>query len=378
MTTVAIVHDYLTQRGGAERVVLSMLRAFPDAPLYTSLYSPEGTFPEFRGADVRTLPLNRSTLLRRHHRLAAPFLATAFSMLKVDADVVLCSSSGWAHGVQATGRKVVYCYTPARWLYEADRYFGCGRHLTQVPLNVLRPLLARWDRRAARSARQYLTHSSAVRDQIRLRYGLNAELVPAPFVLGPGEAQPVGGIDPGFFLCVSRLLPYKNVDAIVTAFSRLPERRLVVVGTGPEEKRLRKMATENVRLLGTIPDGQLRWLYAHTAGLIAASFEDYGLTPLEAAACGKPTAALRWGGFLDTVIEGENGLFFDAPTPSSIHDAVLKLAEYQFNAQVIRERASRYSEQVFISRLQAIVAREVLREAAATAVMSQPAMAQLQ
>ena len=118
---VAIAHDYLTQRGGAERVVLAMLRAFPGATVHTLLYDPEGTFPEFREAHVVTSPLNRLGPLRRDHRLALPLLAPSFSRLEIAADVVVCSSSGWSHGARVEGRKVVYCHTPARWLYQPDR-----------------------------------------------------------------------------------------------------------------------------------------------------------------------------------------------------------------------------------------------------------------
>ena len=121
---VAIAHDYLTQRGGAERVVLAMLRAFPEAEVHTLLYDPEGTFPEFRDAHVVTSPLNRLAPLRRHHRLALPLLAPAASRLRVDADVTLVSTSGWAHGFDIRGRSLVYCHNPARWLYQADDYLG--------------------------------------------------------------------------------------------------------------------------------------------------------------------------------------------------------------------------------------------------------------
>ena len=133
--TVAIVHDYLTQRGGAERVVLSMMKAFPEAPVHTSLFHPEGTFPEFGTADVRMSHLDRFGVLRRNHRLAIPLLAPAFSTRRVDAEVVLCSSSGWAHGVRTTGRKIVYCYTPPRWLYDqADLYLsGWPRPVSRRP-----------------------------------------------------------------------------------------------------------------------------------------------------------------------------------------------------------------------------------------------------
>ena len=150
---MAVVHDYVTQRGGAERVVLAMLEAFPSAPLYTSLYDPERTFPGFRDADVRALPMNKLALLRRRHRLAFPLLARAFSGLEVQADVVFCSSSGWAHGVRTRGRKVVYCHAPARWLYQSDRYLRRGRGPASAALAAFRPRLLEWDRRAAATAR---------------------------------------------------------------------------------------------------------------------------------------------------------------------------------------------------------------------------------
>jgi glycosyltransferase involved in cell wall biosynthesis len=355
---VAVVHDYLTQRGGAERVVLTILKAFPTAMLYTSLYRPEGTFPEFRNVRLRPLALNRLPPLRRHHRVAMPLLAPAFSRLKVAADVTVCSSSGWAHGVRTFGRKVVYCHTPARWLYQPRLYLGT-RHVFQYGLlNLLAPGLRRWDREAASTADTYLTQSSVVRDRIRACYGIDAEVLPAPYRLSATHSRmPIAGLAPGFFLCVSRLLPYKNVDAVIAAFADLPD-RLVVVGDGPEYARLRHAATGNVRLIRSVTDEQLAWLYATSEGVVAASYEDYGLTVLEAAAFGKPTAVLRWGGFLDTVREHETGIFFDRPEPPEIRGAVERLKRTQFDARALQTHAQMYSEERFVSRLRGIVLRE--------------------
>jgi glycosyltransferase involved in cell wall biosynthesis len=356
---VALVHDYMTQRGGAERVVLSMLRAFPDAPLYTSLFEPEDTFPEFGAADVRTLPLDRVPLLRGSHRLALPLLAPAFSRLTVAADVVLCSSSGWAHGTRTSGRKVVYCHSPARWLYQADRYLRTRGATARAMLRALRPHLLRWDRHAAASAHRYLANSTAVQARIRSVYGIEAEVLPPPPALArEGGAHPVDGLEPGFVLCVSRLLPYKNVDAVVRAFGDLPGEWLAVVGSGPDEARLRGAAGANVTFLGSVGDERLRWLYANSAGLVAASYEDYGLTPLEAAAFGKPAAVLRWGGFLDTVAEGRTGIFFDHPDPAEIRDAILELGRRRWDARDMRAHADRYSETRFVERLREIVREE--------------------
>lgn len=361
---VALVHDYLTQRGGAERVVVSMLRAFPRAPLYTSLYQPATTFPYFLDADVRTLALNRLPLLRRNHRLAFALLAPAFSTHRIDADVVVCSSSGWAHGIRTDGRKVVYCHSPARWLYQSERYLpsGNGHVVARSALGLLRSTLRRWDSYVAAGANRYLANSSATQAQIRSIYGIEAEVVPPPLAVeSNGVRRKPDGLEPGYFLCVSRLLPYKNVDAVVEAFSRLPREQLVVVGTGPEEHRLRERAPRNVRFLGVVSDDELRWLYDNTMGVVAASFEDYGLTPLEGASLGRPSAVLRWGGFLDTVVDGVTGVFFDRPEPAEIRSAVERLRSEDWSERVLRQHAARFSEQSFIARLREIAAEEAGR-----------------
>jgi glycosyltransferase involved in cell wall biosynthesis len=359
---VALVHDYLTQRGGAERVVLSMLRAFPSAPLYCALYWPEGTFPEFQAADIHVSALNRVPAFRRYHRLALPFLASAFSRMYIDADVVLCSSSGWAHGVRARGRKVVYCYSPARWLYQRGEYTSGAFSPAAAALALFGPHLVRWDRRAAATAHRYVTLSAAVRDRIRDLYDIEAEIVPAPPTLDPdGPREPIPGLEPGFFLSVSRLLAYKNLGAVVRALEDLPDRTLVLAGAGPEERRLRSLAPPNVRFVGSVSDAQLRWLYAHCSAVVSASFEDYGLTPLEAAAFGKPSAVLRWGGFLDTVVERRTGVFFERPTAPEVGDALRRVAAGGFEAAVLRAHAARYSESVFAERLRQIIADAAAR-----------------
>jgi glycosyltransferase involved in cell wall biosynthesis len=326
---VALVHDYITQLGGAERVVLSMLKAFPDAPVHTSLYEPDSTFPEFASADVRPLGVNRIRSLRTHHRRALPLLAPSFSRLRLDYDVVLCSSSGWAHGVRTTGRKVVYCHSPARWLYQTDRYLGSERSFRSSArgfvLKGLRAQLEGWDQRASASADVFLANSNMVRGAIQEIYNRDAEVVPPPPALSiDGARRPVPGITPGYFLCVSRLLPYKNVDAVMAAFKGSPE-QLVVVGAGPDRDRLTAQASPNVHFAGSVDDEQLRWLYEHCQAIVSASYEDYGLTPLEAASFGKPSVALRWGGFLDNIVEGRTGVFIEEPTADAVRSALAEL-----------------------------------------------------
>ena len=347
--TVALVHDYLTQRGGAERVVLALTRAFPDAPLFTSLYDPGGTFPEFQWVDVRPLPINRLAPLRVHHRAALPLLATSFSHLRVSADVVICSSSGWAHGAKVEGRKIVYCHTPARWLYQSDRYLRGRGRTVRVGAGLLQSRLERWDKKAAASADAYLANSNVVAERIRSIYGIDAEVVPPPPAIAPdGPSEAVSGLEPGYLLCVSRLLPYKNVDAVVEAVSSLQEERLVVAGSGPMERALRLRASSKVTFAGNVTDSQLRWLYANCRALIAASYEDFGLTPLEAASFGKPTAALRWGGFLETIEEARTGVYFDEPTTLAIIGAIHDLRAAEWRREAIQAFAARFSEERFI------------------------------
>ena len=187
--------------------------------------------------------------------------------------------------------------------------------------------------------------------------GIDADVVPPPVDIDvSGARRAPDGVAPGFVLCVSRLLPYKNVDAVVEAFTHLPSERLVVVGTGPGADALAVAAPPNVQLLGRVEDDVLRWLYANALGLVAASYEDFGLTPVEAAAFGRPTAALRWGGFLDTIVEDATGVFFDDPDPRSIADAITRLAATGWSTADLEAHAGRFAPERFIDAVDRVVA----------------------
>jgi len=357
---VAIAHDYLTQRGGAERVVLTLLEAFPDAVVHTTLYDPDSTYPQFRDARVVCSPLNRIGVFRRHHRAALPVLAPAAARLRVDADVTVVSSSGWAHGFDIRGRSLVYCYSPARWLYQTGDYLG-GRTSSAAGLAVraLRAPLVAWDKRAARSADRYLAISKVVQERIRSTYGLEADVVPAPHSMdASGEQEIVPELadwaDVGYHLVVSRLLPYKNVDKVVDALAPGPD-RLVVIGRGPEEQALRARLHPRARLLSGLSDAQLRWVYAHSRLLLAPSFEDFGLTPLEAASFGKPTVALRAGGDLDTIVEGRTGVFFERSEPAAIRAAVGEAEAIAWSGSALTSHAARFTAGPFVERMRAEV-----------------------
>lgn len=369
---VALAHDYATQRGGAERVALVMADAFPGSPIYTTLYDPEGTYPEFANVPLRASPLNRVPLLRRDHRLALPLLAPIVSTAKVDAEVLVASSSGWAHGYRGAARTIVYCYTPARWLYFPDRYLssrapgfkGYVRDMAaRGAVSVLGGALRRWDGRAAHRADVYLACSTVVRSVIEKEYGLEAEVLAPPPAMLP--AGPECGVDvaPGFLLCVARLLPYKNVDLVMEAANKLGGPDLVVVGDGPDRARLAEIAESlgNVRVhfLGRVDDAQLRWLYRNASTLVAASYEDFGLSPLEANAFGRPAVALRAGGFLDSIREGVTGGYFDSLDPGEMADAIDCSLRTEWDSDTLQSHSDTFGVRRFQQRLQKIVADQL-------------------
>ena len=360
------MHDYLTQRGGAERVVLELLRAFPDAVLHTSVWNRAQTFPDFAAHDVRVSPLDRVAALQADPRRALPLLPRTFATMRLTpSDVVLCSSSGWAHGVRTGATpKVVYCHTPARWLHAPGGMRSVGGPVGGIALGGLRRPLLSWDRRAARSASRYLANSSVVRERIGSAYDLAADVVaPPPGLLPDGPERAPDGIAPGFFLTVARLMPYKHVDVVVDAVRRMPGARLVVVGDGPLRRRLRELAYDRVVWLSDVPDEQLRWLYRSAVALVTASHEDFGLTPLEANAFGRPVVALRAGGHLDTVQPGVSGLFVEELDGRAFATAMARCADTSWSEQALLAHAKRFGRDRFDETVRACV-REAAEAAA--------------
>jgi glycosyltransferase involved in cell wall biosynthesis len=359
---VAVVHDYLTQRGGAERVALAICRAFPGSRLVTSVYDPARTFPEFRELEIETSYLQRFPLFRRDVRLALPLLPGAFDRLRVDdVDVVVCSSTGWAHGVSTDAPKVVYCHNPARWIYQPEDYGKDQSVAVRTAMRVLRPRLRSWDGQAAATATRYLVNSTTVRDRVCRTYGIDAEVLPPPVGIDVEAAQQQpAGIEPGFFLVVGRARGYKNVEVVCEAFRQLPDQRLVVVGGLPDEGG---PWPENVCGLTGIPDAELRWLYANCRAVVAAAHEDFGLTPLEGNAFGRPALVLRAGGFLDTLLEGITGHYIERLDVNSVLETVQMSLESGLDNRAILDHAARYSAEAFEAELQREVQAAVLAHA---------------
>lgn len=340
---VGIVHDYLNQRGGAERVVLEMARIWPHAPIYTSLYREDSTFPEFRGKDVRTSPL-QALPIDKGFRALAPAYPLAFRSLgTLSHELVISSSSGWAHGVRTAPETthVVYCYAPARWLYSPERYFG-QRSLSHTAARALNPALRRWDRRSAQHADGYITIADNVRRRVHAAYGIDSQVVYPPVDVDRFTPRPRGER----LLVVSRLLPYKRIDLAVRAATKLSI-GLDVVGTGPSLRDLQAMAGPTVTFHGRLDDGSVTEMMERCRALVMPGEEDFGIVPIEANAAGKPAVVYAAGGALETMVDGETAAYFHEPTVEALAAAIHRSDALKTEPEALGRHAERFSTDNF-------------------------------
>ena len=345
MSSVTLAHDYLTQRGGAERVFLSMARAFPDSPLLTTLYEPDRTYQEFTDREIQTSRLQRVALFRRHFRTALPLFPAAIrSMSPVPGRVLVSSSTAFAHGLESTGCHLAYIHSPPHWLWESRRYAGDRKGLTACARPLLGPFRTS-DVRAAQRPHLMLTNSEHSARKIHATYGRNAEVLPPPVRRRRAAAAPGD-----FFLVVARLLPYKNVHLVVQAAERLGA-RLVVVGEGPERARLRELAGPGTEFRSRVPEAELDELYARCLAVVVAGEEDLGLVPIEANSAGRPTVCQARGGALETVVPGETGVLFPDPCVEALAEAMADAATRSWDTARLQRHAGRWSEEAFADRL---------------------------
>jgi glycosyltransferase involved in cell wall biosynthesis len=357
----AIVHDYLNQRGGAERVVLEMAQLWPRATIYTSLYRPESTFPGFRNHEIRTSPLDRIPVDKGFRNLFPlyPYAFRSFGTLP--QQLVISSSSGWAHGVRTRRDSfhVVYCYTPARWLYGNEYLRGS---LRQRILSPFAGAVRRWDQAAARPADLYIAISSTVRRRIHRVYGRDAPVVAPPVDVDRFQPRPRGDR----LLVVSRLLPYKRVDLVVQASSRLGV-GLDVVGTGPALDDLRRTAGPTVTFHGRLEDADVTGLMERCSAFCLPGREDFGITAVEANAAGKPVVAFASGGASETLENGVSGALFPEQTVEAVIDAIRRCDELSTPPERLASMARRYSRSAFRDNLLTAIDQHAARTGGAPA-----------
>lgn len=359
---VALVHDFLVQMGGAEKVLEVLHGMFPSAPVYTSVYEPKA-MPDFYGQwDIRTSFLQNMWMKRQTHRLALMLYPMAFESFDFsEFDLVISSSSCFAKGV-ITGPEthhLCYTYTPMRYAWATGNYAQRERigKLSRLALAPITHYLRLWDAVAASRVDTYITISAAVRRRVEKYYRRDSEIIAPPvetsrFFVSQRVEE--------YYIVVSRMIPYKRLDLAVDAFSRL-RIPLKVVGTGRQLADLQSRAGDCVQFLGHVPDADLPTLLSKARGYVMPGEEDFGLAPVEANASGRPVIAFAAGGALDTQIHGRTGILFKEQTVDSLCDAVCQAQETDFDPEYIHEHALQFDTSVFKTRVHDAVVATMTR-----------------
>ena len=359
---VAIVHDWLNQMGGAEVVLETLVDMFPGAPVYTAIYWAEGMPAAYRQWDIRTTWMDRLPGIYRRHQPYLLLYPLAFDGLLLEGyDLVISNKSAFCLGVRTSPGTCHFCYclTPTRFVWDLDTYVR-REQVGRVTRSLIRPFIPwmqRWERAAATRTDAMISISTEVQDRVRRYYGLESAVLYPPVDTARFASAPArsGG---DYFLIVSRLIPYKRIDLAVQAFTELGL-PLWIGGDGRDRARLEAMAGPNVRFLGYVPDEELAPLMAGCRAFVFPGLEDFGLTPVQAMAAGRPVIAYAGGGALNSVVEGLTGTFFHEQTPESLAAAVREWDEAVFDPETIRAHALQFDSSLFKARFQALVQEQV-------------------
>ena len=357
---VALVHDYLNQMGGAEKVLLTLHDLYPQAPIYTSIYDPRRVDKRFRTMDIRTSFMQRLPFIKRHHQPYLPLYPHAFERMDLRAyDLVISDSSAFAKGVvtRPEALHICFCHTPMRWAWNFEDYVERERlgRLPRLLLPSVVSWLRQWDYATAARVDYFIANSPGVAARIAKYYRREAVYIPPPINTANYFVSPQHD---DYFLVVSRLVPYKRIDVAVRAFTMLGL-PLRIIGSGRDERRLRRMAGKNVQFLGRVSDSEVRTNMARCRALIFPGEEDFGMTPVEAQASGRPVIAYAAGGALATIVDGSTGMFFHQQTPEALADAVINFRDEYFDPLAIRRHAEEYDTQRFLRRFTQFVETKV-------------------
>jgi glycosyltransferase involved in cell wall biosynthesis len=369
---VALVHDWLVMRAGSERVVEQILRLFPQADLFTLVCAlPPGQDAMLQGRKVTTSFLQNLWGAKTRHRMFMPLMPIAIEQFDLSAyDLVISSSHAVAKGV-ITGPNQIhisYIHTPMRYAWDLQQTYLAESGLTHGVRSVFARLLLHylriWDMRTAAGVDRMVANSAYIARRIAKVYARQADVVFPPVDV---ENAVVGLKKEDFYLAASRMVPYKRMALIVSAFAGMPDKKLVVIGDGPEMALVRKLATPNIKILGYQDDSILHDYMRRARAFIFAAEEDFGIMPVEAQACGTPVIAYGRGGALETVLGPENaaptGLFFASQTEAAIAEA-LRLFEQvgaRMTPQNCRANAERFNQQTFDRNFMAVVDAEIAR-----------------
>lgn len=359
----ALVHDWLTGMRGGEKVLESLCRLFPAADLFTLLHLPGTVSALIESRRITTSFLQKLPQAGKRYRHYLPLMPLAVETFDLSGyDLVISSSHCVAKSVRhpPTVPHISYCHTPMRYVWDQyDVYFGPGRAAWPVrtTMAALRKPLQRWDASTSRRVDAFVANSAYIADRIRRHYGREAEVIHPPV-----EAAdfPLSRRDDGYYLLVSALVPYKRADVAVEAFNRL-EMPLRIVGSGPEERDLRRRAGRTIEFAGWAGTEELRAHYAGCRALVFPAEEDFGIVPVEAMASGKPVIAYGRGGARETVVPlgsaAPTGLFFDAQAPESLAEAVrtFEANRGRFDPVLIRERALLFDRPRFEEKIRSYV-----------------------
>ena len=358
---VAIVHDFLYTYAGAERVLEQLVALFPHADLFSLFdFLPDHLRGFIRNKPVKTSFIQRMPFARKRHRLYLPLMPLAIEQLDMSQyDLVISSSYIAAKGVltRSDQMHICYCHTPARYAWDMQAtylsqggFIGTGlvKNAGSFVARAILHYIRNWDVRSANNVDHFITNSDYVGRRVKKLYQRAATTVHPPVNTDQFTLQET---KEDYFVTASRMVPYKRIDLIVDAFTKMPNRRLIVVGDGPEMKRIRANAGPNIRFTGHEPAERLVRHIQLAKAFIFAAEEDFGIAPVEAMACGTPVIAYGRGGVIESVVEGKSGVFFNTQTPESLIAAVEKFESQKWNAVAIRKQAERFSLENFRRKL---------------------------
>ena len=356
---IALVHDFLLDLRGAERVFLSLCDLFPEADIFTAVYDPKGTEGRFAHRTVKPSFLQALHPTARSFRALLPLYPAAMETLDLRGyDLVLSSSSAWAHGVipDEDAVHVCYCHNPFRYAWNArDETLARRDPVTRAALRLIFQRWRQWDWIAAQRVDVYIANSETTRKRMQRFFGRDADVLPPPVQtarFAAGAEVEVGDA----YVTLSELVPHKHLDVAVEAFNRL-RLPLVVVGDGPDERRLKRLAGPTIRFAGRLTDADTVRTLQRARALVVTAKEEFGIAAVEAQAAGRPVIALDEGGVRDTVLEGVTGTFFPGPEPGALVEAVRRFDALAVDPQACVANARRFDELEFRRGVAAVVER---------------------